>query len=280
MHDQAFQLRRLALRTGLLSAREQNGDGRLLVVSGSRPQCGTTTIALNLALALVQQGQRTVLVDADERRPELARYCSVSPRITLSEVITGEGTIHEAITRGPGGLQVVPGGRTPSSDSPLEAARLIAQLRSLTGHADAIVVDAGCSHGEATTQLFQEATLLLAVTAPDAASVMESYASLKSHVGNELPSGRVPELFVNQADSAEEAQDIFRRIDQSCRRFLGWGLDWAGYAAVDDAARQAREQNLPLLLANPDSMLSLACERLGQRWLERTTPRTTTRRAA
>ncbi len=279
MHDQASQLRRLALRTGLLAPRELAGEGRLLVVSGSRPQCGTTTIALNVALALVQQGQRTVLVDADERRPELARYCSVSPRITLSEVLTGEGTIHEAVTRGPGGLQVVPGGRTPSSDSPLEAARLIAQLRSLAGHVDTIVVDAGCSNGEATTQLFHEASLLLAVTAPDAASVMDTYAALKLHLGNELPFGRVPELFVNQAESPDSAEDIFRRIDQSCRRFLGWNIDWAGYAAVDDAAHQAREQNLPLLLANPDSMLALACEALGQRWIERTTARVA-RRAA
>ncbi len=264
----------------MILPREFTAEGRLLVVSGSRPQSGTTTIALNLALALVQQGQRTVLVDADERRPELARYCSLTPRISLAEVLAGEGTIHEAVTRGPGGLQVVPGGRARSTDSPLEAGRLIGQLRSLAQHVDVIVVDAGCGNGEATTQLFREASCLLAVTAPDAASVMDTYAALKSHLGGPLPNGRMPELFVNQAETIEAADDIYRRIDQSCRRFLGWGLNWAGYAAYDDAVREAREQNLPLLLANPDSLLSVACEALAQRWLARSTATPTVRKVA
>ena len=82
------------LRTALSFT--QNGV-RSLVVSSSEPGDGKTTVAANLATAYAQSGKRTLLIDADMRRPGLTPLLDLRGPRGLSAVLRQQTPIAEAI---------------------------------------------------------------------------------------------------------------------------------------------------------------------------------------
>lgn len=82
------------LRTALSFA----GDGvRSLVVSSSEPGDGKTTVAANLAAAYAQSGKRTLLIDADMRRPGLSPLLDLWGPQGLSAVLRQKTPIAGAV---------------------------------------------------------------------------------------------------------------------------------------------------------------------------------------
>lgn len=138
----AERYRRLRLRL------DQPGpDGALrqvLVVTSAVPEEGKTTTAVNLALAFAEdRDRRTLLVDADLRRPSVTRYVVPPPTLGLSEVLSGDATLdHVLIELKASHLTLLPAG-TPLMN-PLELLRsdylasIVAELRR---RFDRIVID-------------------------------------------------------------------------------------------------------------------------------------------
>lgn len=68
----------------------------VIVTSGS-PGDGKTTAATNLAIAAAAAGQRVILVEADLRRPRLNDTLPLEPGSGLSEVLSGQADVKEAV---------------------------------------------------------------------------------------------------------------------------------------------------------------------------------------
>jgi flagellar biosynthesis protein FlhG len=274
MIDQASQLRRLVLKSGRSLAGDDAAPPRTLVISGSKLGLGATTLATNLAVSLAAHGSRIVLIDADLARADVAAHCGLSDAISIADVLLGRRDIHEALQRGPGGMQVVAGtrtaeGRNACSERALQ--RLWRQIQSLGRHADLVLIDAGNGPTEPTIRLWQEASEVLLTTTPDAVAVMDTYATIKTLLGRSAIRGPV-RLIVNRADSAEVGADVHRRIDHSCQRFLGIPLPLAGWIPSDPGALAALRRGQPLVLARPDSPLAQAIDELAERLLAEPQP--------
>ncbi len=78
------------LRTSL-SLADQASDR--LVVSSAEPGDGKTTVSSNLAVALAQVGKRTLVIDADLRRPGLTALLDMKGKRGLSDILT----CHESV---------------------------------------------------------------------------------------------------------------------------------------------------------------------------------------
>lgn len=77
-----------ALRTSILLS--SSGDPpKVILVTSALPQEGKTTICANAAVVLAQRGSRVLLVDADLRRPGLAKLFGLHPKGGLSTLISG-----------------------------------------------------------------------------------------------------------------------------------------------------------------------------------------------
>lgn len=74
------------IRTGLSYVSPGGVPGTVLVTSPDSG-AGKTVTAANLAVALAQSGRRTVLIDADLRRPRAAQMLGVSPDVGLAEIL-------------------------------------------------------------------------------------------------------------------------------------------------------------------------------------------------
>lgn len=105
-------------RTGvLLSAIDL--PNRILLVTSSLPGEGKTTFAINLALAHAHT-KKTLLIDADMRRPTVAKNLDLAPGSKgLSNLVSGTAKLGECLHTIPGStLSVIPSGTYPPN--PLE----------------------------------------------------------------------------------------------------------------------------------------------------------------
>jgi hypothetical protein len=50
--------------------------------------------------------------------------------------------------------------------------------------------------------------------------------------------GQGIELLINKAGNRREAEDVFARVDRSCRRFLGFGVRLAGHLAAGSSGAE------------------------------------------
>jgi len=131
-----------SLRTNLAFARVQRGLRSLLLTSPG-PADGKSTTVANLAITFAQQGQRTLLVDADLRRAVLDKTFGVPRTPGLTDVIIGEATLDGAVheTQVPN-LFVLTSGQLPPNPSELLGSRRFLKLvEGLKKDFDWIVID-------------------------------------------------------------------------------------------------------------------------------------------
>jgi succinoglycan biosynthesis transport protein ExoP len=121
------------------------GGAQTVVVSSSIPGEGKTSIAMNLAIMLAESGTRVLLVDADLRRPRVAKFLGLEGSVGLSGVLSHTVALEDAIQKWghDGALHVLASGRTAPNPSELLGSptmeKLIARLET---DYEVVVIDA------------------------------------------------------------------------------------------------------------------------------------------
>ena len=187
-----------ALRTRLLEAGERK-HMRAFVITSPGVGEGKTLTALNLAWLLAQtDGVKALLIDADLRQPCAAEYLGVETDRGLSEVLTGETRLTEAIVKvNPAGLHVLPGGAAREDVAELLSgprfARLLDEARKLF---DYIIIDAP------PLGIFTDANLL--INRADAALLVvrasKTRYAIVDRLLDHLPRERVLGVVLNRAE--------------------------------------------------------------------------------
>src|SRR5205814_5484866 len=82
---------------------------QLILITSSFPQEGKTTVAVNLSMALASHS-RTCLVDADLRRPAVARAFGITARFGLANLLDHSRLLEEVLVQphGTSKIYVIP----------------------------------------------------------------------------------------------------------------------------------------------------------------------------
>ena len=120
-----------------------DGMPRSVVVTSAAPGEGKSTTAANLAVVAARSGRNVVLVDADLRKPMVARTFGLQASVGLSDVLTGRWRWQEALVPVQGeNLHVLASGAVPRFPSELvgsaQMARVIEELEQAF---DFVIVD-------------------------------------------------------------------------------------------------------------------------------------------
>lgn len=95
---------------------------RTLLVTSAEQGAGKSTTAVNLAASFALMGKKTVIVDADMRRPSQHCYFNKSNRTGLSNLLKGQFTLSQTIQDTHiEGLSLLPSGTPPHNPAELLA---------------------------------------------------------------------------------------------------------------------------------------------------------------
>jgi polysaccharide biosynthesis transport protein len=124
--------------------RFMNTDTELktIVVTSCVPGEGKSTVAANLALTMVQQGLKVLLVDGDMRRPMQHRIWEIPQLIGLSDVIVGQADFSKAIHHEMEGLSVLTAGVAPPNPGALlDSKKMESLLKQFSEKFDFVIID-------------------------------------------------------------------------------------------------------------------------------------------
>ena len=191
-----------SLRTRLLQASERERKRAFVVTSAGIGE-GKTLTTLNLAWLLAQtDGVTALVIDADLRQPCAADYLGIETERGLSEVLTGETRLAEAIVRlNPAGLHVLPGGAAREDVAELLSGprfgRLLDEARKMF---DFVIIDAP------PLGVFTDANLL--INRADAAILVvrasKTRYSIVDGLLEQIPRERLLGVVLNRAQAATD----------------------------------------------------------------------------
>lgn len=132
-----------SLRTSLHFARLE-AKNNVLMISGSGPGAGKTFVSANLAAVVSQSNQRVLLMDGDMRMGSLHRVVGGRAEIGLSELISGQAELKDAIrpVASLENMHFIARGKIPPNPSELLMnARFSALINHLKPLYDLIIID-------------------------------------------------------------------------------------------------------------------------------------------
>lgn len=146
MRDEKFSgqseaMRRL--RTNLQFVNIASEGPRSLVITSSIPGEGKSTTALNVAVAFADAGNRTILIDADLRRPSVAKYLGLEGGAGLTTVLIGRAEVEDVVQPFENGmLDILASGEIPPNPSELLGSTAMHDLlATLTQRYDMVLID-------------------------------------------------------------------------------------------------------------------------------------------
>jgi flagellar biosynthesis protein FlhG len=238
---------------------------QVIAVTGGKGGVGKTSVAVNLAASLAEQGKRVLLLDGDLGLANVDVLLGLTPRYTLEHVLDGRCTLEEAIVKAPAGFSVIPGASGVSRLAELSTAEhlgLVQAFSHLTAGLDVLIVDTAAGIADSVRQFCQAAQNVLVVLRDEPASLTDSYALIKilhrTHGVNRF------RVLANMSTSPGAGEALFRKLERVTSRFLDVVLDYAGEIPEDSFVRAAIRGQRCVVQAYPSSQAARAFARLAR----------------
>ena len=124
---------------------------KVIAVTGGKGGVGKSSVSVNLATMLAQQGKNTMLMDADLGLANVDVMLGLNARVNLSHVVSGECALEEIIVDGPAGLKVIPsasGKNNMLNLSTVQHGGLIRAFSELVQDVDVLLIDTAAGIAE------------------------------------------------------------------------------------------------------------------------------------
>jgi ATP-binding protein involved in chromosome partitioning len=264
----------------------QTSPARFTIAVGSgKGGVGKSTISLNLALALAEDGVDVGILDAD----------LYGPNIPLMVGLTrNEWTEYWTVARNPAlgpqprfapieryGLKIMSAGFIIAEDQPMPVSGttirlLIKQLLRQTewGNLTYLVIDLPPGTADIQQALLQEVTLsgaVLVVTPQDVAH-LDGKKALQQYFRAHLPVlGAIENMSSFLCPHCGQVSDTFAPVSEA-RSIWALGVDKLGEIPLDPMLSKAGDRGHPLLIAAPQSYQAVAFRHLARRLKDKLQP--------
>jgi len=268
--DQAKRLRDLIKQRNVTPQLELvQSNMRIISVTSGKGGVGKTNFALNLGIHISKAGQRVIIVDADFGFANVEVLLGVSPKYSFKEVLNGQVTVEEALTKGPAGIRFLSGGSglTQISDvSDAQMAMLLSGFQQLGELADILIIDTGAGMSKAVTNFLKASHEIIVVTTSDPTAIADAYSVMKAIAeGNEDPPAI--KIVINRVENFKEGQDVYTRLHRVCTRFLKLKPEHLGSIPYDKFLVRSVKSQEPVAILYPNSESSRSIETISKRLL-------------
>lgn len=230
---------------------------RVTAIGSGKGGTGKTFVALTLAQAFADLGERVLVCDADLGLSNTSVHLGLAHCGDLPGFLSGRVPLKNAVavveTAGhvPFDLLAAPPGSGLLADSDVATVqRLSGLLRKAPGY-DRVLIDLGAGIGETVLTLAAESDDIVVVLTPDPASLTDAYAFVKLVL--KRTGGRAPALLVNMATGAPEAKRTAEALTNSARNFLKLSPAYLGFVPNDMRVVECLRRQVSLWQAYPKS---------------------------
>lgn len=239
-------------RTERLRSVGATGRGTVIGFVGAKGGVGTTTMALNVALALAQQGHSVVAV---EFRPHFGTFTvqlGQAPQETLADLLTNDASrINERILKthlipDAGGIEVLFGPYHDQGTAHIEPEQAEAMMEGLSRLAEIIVVDYAHDFAPATEAALRFCDQVVLVTRPENDSLSMGRKVLDLVKGWGVGRGVVDAVIVNHAPLAMGVNVPAAEEQLGCHII-------AVVPPAPDACALVQQRGRPLLITQPNN---------------------------
>jgi flagellar biosynthesis protein FlhG len=226
--------------------------GKITAIASGKGGVGKTFLAVSIARALAERGDRVLLVDGDLGLANVDIQLGVQPDLNLGHVMNGEATLAEAVSRivggaaNPGGFDLLPGANGVAALADLgtrDVQRIAAGIQALSFSYDRIIVDLAAGIGHGVLKLAAEADEVLVVALDEPSSLTDGYAFVKLLRARQ-PKARIG-VVANRVKNKHEALRVHTSFSRACSTWLGFEPGKAGHVHEDSLVKSAmRAQSL------------------------------------
>ncbi len=247
----AQEERRRARLTG--EAEEPVACGTVITVFGAKGGIGKTTIATNLATALVQKtNQSVVLVDLDTRFGDVAILMDIPVERSIADLVMPEEEINKEILQDclythNSGVTILPAPMRPTDWRGVHAGHIERVVGLLAQTYDYVILDTPGTFNDIVARSLELATMVLLVATVDMASLKDTLLALEMLRSWNFPQEKI-KLVINSTNEASNVQP------QEVRRMLGREVFWT--LPYDRSISAATQLGMPVVLAKPSAKVS------------------------
>lgn len=234
-------------------------------VASGKGGVGKTFVTINLAALLAKKGKRVLAVDCDLGLANMDIMLGLDPALTLKDVVFGSSTIRDAIITTRAGFDLIAGssGVKEMAQPLYEKIQLIKDaLRPLFPSYDYVLLDTGAGISEMVLQFNLLGYRNIIVLNRELTSLTDAYAMIK--VMYQLFARDCFSVIVNSTVNEKEGLKIFSQIDNTCKKFLGFPLEYLGSITSDQAVPRSIIKQEVLAISTPQSVVSKDCNQITQ----------------
>ena len=227
-------------------------SGDVFVVTSGKGGVGKTTTAVNLAIALRQQGHSVAVLDADLGMPNVGAFVSLDTDATLHDVLAARATTAEATVEIDDGLGFVFGNRSLEGFAEADPARLDGVVEDLADQYQYVLVDTGGSLTYEGVYPMELADEILLVTSPVPAAITDTKKSKRLADRLDVP---IRGVVVTHTIEDDIPESVASELD----------ADFLGDIPTDDAVVESVAKRQPVVAYAPESTASIAYYRVAKR---------------
>lgn len=249
--DQASGLRRMN--------QNSNNGVKVIAVTGGKGGVGKTNVSLNTAIALGQQGNRVLVLDADLGLANCDVMLGLRVEKNLSHVLSGECELDEILVEGPAGIKIVPatsGSQNMVELTPAEHAGLIRAFSELNTDFDILIVDTAAGISDMVLSFSRAAQDVVVVVCDEPTSITDAYALIKV-LSREHGVYRF-KIVANMVRSLREGQELFAKLSKVTDRFLDVALELVATIPFDENMRKSSRRQKTIVELFPNSPAAVA----------------------
>lgn len=224
--------------------------GTVITVFGAKGGIGKTTIATNLATALVQKtNQSVVLVDLDTRFGDVAILMDIPVERSIADMAMPEEEItrdivQECLYTHNTGVAILPAPIRPTDWRSVHAGHIERIVSLLTQTYDYVILDTPGTFNDIVARALELATMVMLVATVDMASLKDTLLAIDMLRSWNFPQDKI-KLAINATNEAVNVQPA------EVKRMLGRDVFWS--IPYDRNISTATQLGMPVVVAKPQS---------------------------
>lgn len=194
----------------------KTSEGHLIVVYSPQGGSGVTTIATNMATAMMKEGTRVLLIDADLQFGDVGVFLNLQAKYSVADLTASvsdldEDLIENVMVSHPSGLKVLLAPPSPEEAEKVVPNDLSETIGVLRGHYDYIIVDMPKRLDDLTLNLLDQAERIVLVATPTLPSIKNVRVMLDLFQALSYPDEKI--VFVMNRVSQDKAGRAFIPVD-------------------------------------------------------------------